>query len=137
MRRVGGFIHSQQLALQLTRACHLRGPVPPFGEFLVHKMRLSMSVSITALIAAASLAAHPGHGSTAKALGYDEAAPGAGGNEAASTEEWDISNPPGESRMIEIDTDEGTWMSLAWLLQSFSGNSSWSAVGFPKQARGL
>ena len=40
------------------------------------------------------------------------------GDKASDTEEgeekdkWDVDNPPGEHYEIELDTDEGTWMSL-------------------------
>ena len=27
-------------------------------------------------------------------------------------DEWDVENPPGEHYEVEIDTDEGTWLSL-------------------------
>ncbi|MEE8411378.1 MAG: amidohydrolase, partial [Acidobacteriota bacterium] len=34
------------------------------------------------------------------------------GNGEEEEDKWDVDNPPGEHYEIEIDTDEGTWMSL-------------------------
>jgi len=42
----------------------------------------------------------------------DAAAAAAEAESAEEEEKWDVNNPPGEKTSVEIDVDEGTWMSL-------------------------
>ncbi len=63
-----------------------------------------------ALLLSTALSLHPGHGP--EASGWDFDAPAEESADPKSDADWDVANPPGTRKTIEIDVEEGTWMSL-------------------------
>lgn len=82
-----------------------------------HLLTYLTSASLLAVLTAAPALAGPGHDHGDEYFPMQENGAPAGdssddGENADKDEKWDVNNPPGEKRLITIDVDEGTWMSL-------------------------